>query len=147
MSDPSILLSCQGRDASSRPPESTPRTFLYNVGRGFCVLALPSHTLSILRSGCCATSTCSTSQATACKEKSPWCSLASVSRGMGEGRGFGAADARRRYFLGQGWFARAARFPGRGHVVTVDVYVTSLQSSSRLPEQSTWYTVRFGATK
>jgi hypothetical protein len=65
----------------------------------------------------------------------------------GRGRGFGAADARRRYFLGQGRFARAARFPGRGHVVTVDVYVTSLQSSSRLPEQSTWYTVRFGATK
>ena len=139
------LLSCQGRDASSQPPESTPRTFLYNLGRGFCVLALPSHTLSILRSWCCATSTCSTSQATACKEKSPRCSLASVSRGMGGG--FGAADARRRYFLGQGRFTRAARFPGRVHVVTVDVHVTSLQSSSRLPEQSTWYTVRFGATK
>jgi hypothetical protein len=49
------------------------------------VLALPYHTLSILRSRCCATSACSTSQATACKEKSPWCSLASVSREMGGG--------------------------------------------------------------
>jgi hypothetical protein len=66
------------------------------------VLALTSHTLSILRSGCCATSACSTSQATACKEKSPRCSLASVSRGMGEGGGFGRGERKTTIFPGTG---------------------------------------------